>query len=327
MEHNIGFIGLGAMGYGMAKNVRQRMDRNATLYVNDVNRAACEAFKAEFSSLGAIEIAESARLVAEHALRVVSIVPSAEHVRDVYLNGETGVVAAKGRDSAAQPLDFMRLYLECSTIDVASAREIGTALQQAGMGTYVDGPVSGGVPAAQTGTLSMMLGAAEPKEEQGQVAEGLATLCGYMASNPSKIFYCGGLGKGLAAKICNNYLSCTILLANCEAAATGQLLGLDKHLLYKIIKSSSGQNFMADHVYPVPGVVPHAPSSNGYKLGFKTQMLTKDVGLGVDAARSVGVTPSIGEAALDVYRKAAVDPSCIDRDGSIVYRFMGGPVD
>lgn len=306
------------MGYVMAKNIRRGMDKEATLYVNDVNRATCEAFKTEFSSWGAIEILDSARDVAIHALTVVSIVPAAEHVTDVYLNEKTGIVAAKGQLAGR---DAQRLYLECSTIDIASAREVGSALSQAGMGTYIDGPVSGGVPAADAGTLSIMLGAADPEgdatkpdaaDANAQTASRLRTLCGYLAQS-TKIFYCGGLGNGLAAKICNNYLSCTILLANCEAAATGQLLGLDKHLLYKIIRSSSGQNFMADHVYPVPGVVPHAPSSNNYKLGFKTQMLVKDVGLGIDAAHSVGVQPSIGEAAIKVYREAGNDPNCIVR--------------
>ena len=132
----------------------------------------------------------------------------------------------------------------------------------------------------------------------------------------AKLFYCGSLGAGLAAKICNNYLSCTILLANAEAMATGIKLGIDKKLLHKIIHNSTGQSFMCDHVCPVPGVVPSAPSSNGYRLGFKAQMLVKDVGLGVDAANRVGIKPSIGEAAMEVYRKVAVDERCIVSESS-----------
>lgn len=122
---------------------------------------------------------------------------------------------------------------------------------------------------------------------------------------PDKQYYCGGLGFGLAAKICNNYLSCTIILANAEAMATGVKLGLDPRLLYKVISGSTGQNFMIDHVCPVPGVVAHAPSSNGYRLGFKSQMLSKDVGLGVEAALGVGIEPSIGKAAIAVFDKMA----------------------
>ena len=132
------------------------------------------------------------------------------------------------------------------------------------------------------------------------------TIVQYMGS-PQKLFFCGGLGLGLAGKLTNNYLSCTILLANAEAMAFGTKLGVDKHLLYKIVQNSSGQNWMMEHVCPAPGVVPHAPSSNGYKLGFKTQMLQKDVGLAADAARTVGIHPAIGDAAIGVYVEAGND--------------------
>ncbi|KAH7344398.1 6-phosphogluconate dehydrogenase [Pyrenochaeta sp. MPI-SDFR-AT-0127] len=117
----------------------------------------------------------------------------------------------------------------------------------------------------------------------------------------SKHFYCGGMGSGLAAKICNNYLSCIILLANAEAMATGVKLGLGPKLFYRVFNASMGQNFMLDHVYPVPGVISHTPSSNGYALGFKSQILPKDVRLGVNATNSVKIKPSIGEAAMQVY--------------------------
>lgn len=117
----------------------------------------------------------------------------------------------------------------------------------------------------------------------------------------SKVYHCGALGSGLAAKLANNYLSCTLLLANAEAMAMGIKLGLDRNLLFDVIRNSTGKNWMLENVCPAPGVVPHAPSSNNYKLGFKAQMLSKDVGLAVDAARSVGLEPVVGDAALDVF--------------------------
>ncbi|KAH6976465.1 6-phosphogluconate dehydrogenase [Ilyonectria sp. MPI-CAGE-AT-0026] len=325
MEHNIGFVGLGAMGYAMAMNVRKYMDAKSTMYVYDVHRPSCERFKTEFSKFGPIEIADSAKTVAENALAIVSIVPTGKSVKDVYLDEPTGIIAARGTKNGN--LDASRLYLECSTIDVATAKEIGATLKNVGMGTYIDSPVSGGVPAAEQGSLSFLLGTTQPDVHDAEIyplKERMQTISGYMGA-AEKTFFCGALGNGLAAKICNNYLSCTILLANCEAMATGMRLGLDKHLLHQIIQNSSGQNFMADHVCPVPGVVAHAPSSNNYKLGFKSQMLVKDVGLGVDAARSVDIKPTIGEAAMKVYEKVAVDERFIDRDGSIVYRYLGGP--
>lgn len=146
-----------------------------------------------------------------------------------------------------------------------------------------------------------------------------------MMGTPSKFFYCGKLGAGLAAKISNNYLSGTILLASAEAMAIGIKSGIDKHLLYKVIHNSTGQSFMCDHVNPVPGVVAHAPASRDYEGGFKAQMMVKDMTLGVDAAAAVGIKPSTGQAALELYKQAALDSRCIDRDVSVVYRFLDGP--
>lgn len=150
----------------------------------------------------------------------------------------------------------------------------------------------------------MLIGAAEAvaQDKPNSKASRIQRITNSMGDS-GKQYYCGGLGLGLAAKICNNYLSCTLLLANAEAMATGVKLGLDPKLLHKVIAGSTGQNFMIDNVCPVPGVVPHAPSSNGYRLGFKSQMLSKDVGLGVDAANSVGINPSIGNAAVAVFDK------------------------
>ena len=109
-----------------------------------------------------------------------------------------------------------------------------------------------------------------------------------MMGQPKKFFWCGKLGAGLAAKISNNYISCTFLLVIAEAMAMGIRNGIEPKLLQDVIHNSSGQSFMGDHVNPVPGVVPHAPSSNNWRLGFKTQMMIKDIGLGVDAAKQVG---------------------------------------
>ncbi|RBA14807.1 hypothetical protein FPRO05_13023 [Fusarium proliferatum] len=324
MENNIGFIGLGAMGYGMAANVRKQMNSTATLYINDVYGPSCEKFEAEFSSIGPVEVVKTAKAVAEKAQSIISIVPTGDIVKDVYLNPETGVIAASETCSASQ--NAQRLYLECSTIEVETAKYVVAQLNQAGMGSYVDTPVSGGKPAADEGTLSFLIGAPEAQEgiELDSISKRLRTIAGYMGA-ANKAFFCGEAGNGLATKICNNYLSCTILLANCEAMAFGRKLGLDKHLLHKVIHHSTGQNFMLDHVNPVPGVVAHAPSSNGYAPGFKSQMLVKDVGLGVNAARSVGINPSIGNAAIKTFEKAGIDPICFDKDGSVVYRWLGGP--
>jgi len=316
MESNFGFIGLGAMGYAMAMNVRKKMSPTATLYINDVYRPSLEKFKEEFHSHGPIEIADSARDVAEHSQTVISIVPAAQHVKQVYLDKSTGVIAASKNSD--------RLLLECSTIDSQSTKEVGEALKEAGSGLYIDTPVSGGVPGAFAGTLSFLIGHATPTPDSPSPSSRLAPVMTLMGT-PAKFFYCGKLGAGLAAKIANNYLSGTILLATAEAMNIGIRLGIDKHLLFDVIHNSTGQSFMCDNVNPVPGVVPHAPSSRDYQGGFKAQMMVKDMTLGVDAAKLTGVRSTLGPAALELYKESGVDPRCIDRDVSVVYRFLDGP--
>jgi 3-hydroxyisobutyrate dehydrogenase-like beta-hydroxyacid dehydrogenase len=169
--------------------------------------------------------------------------------------------------------------------------------------------IQGGVPGADLGTLSFLIGHNKPSDTD-PVSDRLEKVAAMMG-NPKKFFYCGRLGAGLAAKISNNYLSCSILLAVAEAMAIGIRSGVDEKLLHDVIQNSTGQSFMADVVQPVPGVVPDAPSSNNYRLGFKTQMMIKDLGLGVKAGYATGIKPTIAEAAYWVYEKAAVDPQCI----------------
>ncbi|KAJ5631974.1 hypothetical protein N7490_008313 [Penicillium lividum] len=315
LEKNVAFIGLGAMGYAMAKNIRQKMSPTGTLYIFDVFRTACERFCNEMQATGPVIIADSPREAAEFSDTVISIVPGADDVRQVYLDAVTGIIAARKNPE--------RLLLECSTIDSKSTQAVGEALLLGKSGTYIDTPVSGGVPGAESGTLSFLIGHSKPSNTNS-VSHRLHQVASMMG-DPKKFFYCERLGAGLAAKISNNYLSCSILLAVAEAMAIGTRSGVDEKLLHEVIHHSTGQNFMADNVQPVPGVVAHAPSSNDYRLGFKTQMMIKDLGLCVQAGYATGITPTIAEAALRVYEKAAVNPRCIDLDGSSVYLHITDP--
>jgi 3-hydroxyisobutyrate/3-hydroxypropionate dehydrogenase len=165
------------------------------------------------------------------------------------------------------------------------------------------------VPGAAAGTLSFLIGRVEPEAKDASSKLLIDTIS--MMGSPEKFFFCGGLGAGLAAKISNNYLSGTILLATAEAMAIGIRSGIDKHLLYKVIHNSTGQSFMCDHVNPVPGVVAHAPASRDYQGGFKAQMMVKDMTLGVDAGKAAGIRTTTGSAALELYKESAVDPRCI----------------
>lgn len=146
-----------------------------------------------------------------------------------------------------------------------------------------------------------------PGDDVGQRLRNVITVMG----DPSKLFWCGSIGTGLAGKISNNYISCSVLLLIAEAMAIGVKSGVDPKMLQRIIHNSTGQTFMGDHVCPVPDVVPHAPSSNNWRLGFKTQMFLKDLSLGIEAARQQDLQPTMAEAAYGVFQKASKDPRCI----------------
>jgi 3-hydroxyisobutyrate dehydrogenase len=308
------------MGYAMAANVRRNMPKMSALYINDINASACSCFKAQFSSYGRIEIVATACEAAQNAKVLISIVPGGDDVRKVYLDEKDGVIAAKK--------DEERILLECSTIDVNTTKEVGKKLKEAGTGIYIDAPVSGGVPAAEAGTLSMLIGHPPPAQTLASLISPdfrLQTTLA-MLGPQSKTFYLNTLGAGLTAKICNNYLSGTILLATSEALAIGVSHGLDPTVLYSVIKNSTGQSWMCDHVMPIPNVQKEywVPSNSGYKPGFKTQMMLKDLKLGIESANQIGVRPSMAERALEVWQDAAKDERCVDRDGSSIYLHVGG---
>lgn len=170
----------------------------------------------------------------------------------------------------------------------------------------------------------MLVGHAAPSSSD-PTSKRLENVLGMMGS-PSKFFYLNTLGAGLTAKIANNYLSGTILLATAEALAIGIKQGLDPRALYSVIKNSTGQSWMCDHVMPIPNTQTEywVPSNSGYRPGFKTQMMLKDLGLGIESGKQVGVEPSMAEAAMKVWEKAAKDERCRDRDGSSIYLHVGG---
>ena len=128
--------------------------------------------------------------------------------------------------------------------------------------------------------------------------------------NPDKIFLCGQLGTGLAAKISNNYLSGTFLVAIAEAMAIGIRSGVDKNKLARVISNSSGMSWMGEHMMPVPDILPDAPSSNGYKPGFRHELMVKDMTLGIEAGKKHGIEPTMASTAVAACKKASEDPRC-----------------
>ncbi|KAL1887245.1 hypothetical protein Sste5346_010340 [Sporothrix stenoceras] len=296
----------------MAVAVRRSLDKKHMLYVFDVYMPSCERFKEQNSQFGPIEILTTPRDIATKADAVISMVPGPPEVKKIFLDEDTGMIGA--------PENHNRLFLECSTIDTETARSVAAKVHEAKRGTYIDAPVSGGVPAAENRTLSFIVGHA--KREGMSVLDRRLNALILSMGDPNKVFWCGGIGLGLAAKISNNYISCSVLLLIAEAMAIGVKAGVDPKLLQEVIHNSTGQTFMGDNVCPVPGVVAHAPSSNDWKLGFKTQMFLKDLSLGINTARQLDLDPTMAEQAYRVFEKASQDPRCIDRDGSSVYLYI-----
>jgi len=267
----IAFIGLGNMGGGMAANlVKVGHDVRAFDLSGDALNAArdngCETFA-------------SAAEACQGAKAVVSMLPNGAIVKAVYANDVIGKAPAGA------------LFLDCSTIDVATAREVAADAEAAGY-AMVDAPVSGGIAAAEAGTLTFMVGGSE---EAFKRAEPVLSAMG------KAVIHAGQAGNGQAAKICNNMLLGIHMIGTCEAFAMAQKLGLDPQTFYDISSVSSGQCWSMTSYCPVPGVGPTTPADNGYQGGFATGLMLKDLKLAMEAAQTAGVDPQMGQRARELY--------------------------
>jgi len=240
------------------------------------------------------------------------MVPEGAHVKSVYLDPETGICST---DVSG------KLLIDCSTIDTATSLMVKEHIAQNFPSTsFYDAPVSGGVVGAKKGTIAFFLGCASDDPN-------LPRLTDLLIMMGKEIIPCGGPSLGLAAKLSNNYLSGIIAIAVSEAMDMGMRSGLDPRVLAKVYAAGTAQNTICDRFNPVPGVYPEAPSSNGYKEGFKVQLMRKDFGLAVDMARRVGTRLVLGDAGLATYDGASKDPRCRDLDSRVVFRYLGGNED
>lgn len=286
------------MGYPMAGNVRKKMPPSATLYIYDVVDAACQRFVQNFKAFGPIEVVHSSREAAERSGTLISMVPTSDNAREVYLDKEKGVIAAS--------TDADRLILECSTIDVRSTQAIGNQITNAALGIYIDTPVSGGVRGAEAGTLSFFCGFPDDPH-QNQIKERVSKIISYMAT-PERINFCGALGTGLVSKIVNNYIGLSNMVVAAEGMAFGIRNGVDGKTLRKCIKGSSGDSWVMDYAQPAPGVIEGSASSNSFQPLFTPRLCLKDLTLGIESARNVGIDASMGEVAANMFSKTNLDP-------------------
>jgi 3-hydroxyisobutyrate dehydrogenase len=288
----IAFIGLGNMGGGMAANL---VKAGHVVRAYDLSAEALE--RAEQS--GCSPVATVAEAL-EGAEAVVSMLPNGKIVDSVY--GEE--VLGKAPTGA--------LLLDCSTIDVATARAVAQAAGSAGY-AMVDAPVSGGIAAASAGTLTFMVGGPD---------EAFARAQPVLAAMGKTVIHAGGSGAGQAAKLCNNMLLAIHMIGTCEAFAMAQKLGLDPQTFYDISSVSSGQNWSMTSYCPVPGVGPVSPADNKYEGGFATALMLKDLTLALAAADEAGVDPAMGKRARELY-EAFANASNAGRDFSAIIETLG----
>ena len=275
MTQTIAFIGLGNMGGGMAANL---LKNGYAVRAFDLSEDAL----ARAEGHGATRAASAIDAVAE-ADAVVTMLPAGGHVEQVY---------DRALFDAARP---GALLLDCSTIDVATARRVSEAAATAGF-EMVDAPVSGGIAAANGGTLTFMVGGTDAAFAKAQPI---------LAAMGKAVIHAGGPGNGQAAKICNNMLLGATMIATCESFAMAKKLGLDPQTFYDISSVSSGQSWSMTSYCPVPGVGPQTPADNGYQGGFAVGLMLKDLKLASEAAASVGASVPMGNAAEALYQMLA----------------------
>jgi 3-hydroxyisobutyrate dehydrogenase len=274
---SVGFIGLGNMGLPMVANLLKAGYR---VHAYDVLPAPVQVAVDQ----GATSAASAAE-ASSRADVVVSMVPNSPEVEDAYL-GAGGIL------EGARP---GQIAIDMSTIDPATTRRVGARLEAAGV-RMLDAPVSGGVPGAVAGTLTIMVGG-----DPGVFAEARPIL-GAMGRN---VVYVGPLGSGEVAKICNNLLAGVSMIAAAEAFTIGLRSGVDPKILHEIIRTSSGNCWAIENNCPVPGLVPKAASNREFAAGFMTDLMAKDLSLARAAARDLGVSCFSGALAHDLYMLAS----------------------
>ncbi len=283
----IAFIGLGNMGGGMAANlVKAGHEVRAFDLSEPALAAAREAGCTTFPT---------AKEACEGAEAVVSMLPNGAIVKQVYWEDVIGH-APEGA-----------ILLDCSTIDVATAREVIEVTEAHGY-QMVDAPVSGGIAAANGGTLTFMVGGSD---------EAFARAQPILAAMGKAVIHAGAAGTGQAAKICNNMLLAIHMIGTCEAFAMAQKLGLDAQTFYDISSVSSGQCWSMTSYCPVPGVGPVTPADNDYQGGFAAGLMLKDLKLAMEAADGAGAKVELGEHARAIYEAFAKESAGLDFSGLI----------
>ena len=285
----VGFVGLGKMGRPMAENLAR-----AGHEVAGFDTAPVEA--------DGVSAAGSAGEAARGAEVVVTMLPDGAVLRTV----AEALIPAMERGA---------VLLDCSTVDVASAREVAARAEAAGV-VPLDAPVSGGTSGAAAGTLTFMVGGPETGFER------VRPLLDVMGA---RAVHCGPSGNGQAAKICNNMILGVTMIATCEAFALADRLGLDRQAMFDVVSTSSGQSWSMNTYCPAPGVGPESPADHDYRPGFAADLMLKDLRLSQQAAEATEADTPMGALAAELYRRFVEEEDGRGRDFSAMLpRFEGG---
>jgi 3-hydroxyisobutyrate dehydrogenase len=268
----VGFIGVGNMGGPMARNL---IKAGHVVKAFDLSEEAMN-----FAVQSGARAATSVKDAASGVEFLVTMLPVGDNVRAVFL--VDGVLAAA---------DPGTVLMDCSTIDVETARAVHAAAAQRGY-AMLDAPVSGGVGGAEAASLTIMCGG-----DKATFHKALPVLQG-MGKN---IVHCGGPGLGQVTKICNNMVAGIISLATAEAFVMGEKLGVARQTLFDVLSTSSASSFILNRNCPAPGPVPTSASSNGFKPGFRANLMLKDLRLSQSAAQTAGTATPLGAAATAAY--------------------------
>lgn len=292
----IAFIGLGNMGAPMAVNL---IKAGHDVTGHDINHAVVQKMAADGVKMG-----RSATETARGAEVVITMLPTGQEVREVWLHQGGLMEAVKGGSP---------LLIDCSTIDVESARTVSESARRTGL-AMLDAPVSGGVGGAVSATLTFMVGGTE---------EAFSRALPILQAMGRNIIHAGGPGAGQAAKICNNMMLSINMVGVSEAFLLAQRLGLDWNKLFEIATTSSGQSWALSTYCPAPGPVPAAPSNRDYAPGFTAALMLKDVKLAQAAAEATGSPTPLARLAMSFYQ-AVADAGEGSKDFSVVFRWLAG---
>ncbi|KAL3313507.1 hypothetical protein Ciccas_007892 [Cichlidogyrus casuarinus] len=290
------------MGGSMAINIAKKGN---PITVFDLNFSSIDAVKAAAPQLK-VNVAKSIEAIIEdNSIKtVITVLPESSHVIKVFGDNASKGLLSRKRDDL--------LFIDCTTGDIDVAKMIFDKVKKNGS-CFVDAPISGGVMAAKDGTLTFMVGA-----ETNEIFHRAKPILECMGK---RVFHCGSIGTGLAAKICNNMLLAISMLGTCEAMSLGMKLGLDAKVLAEIINCSSGRCWSSEVYNPVPGVVEGIPSSKGYVGGFASILMAKDLGLAQNASTSAKSPIPLGSVAHQLYRLICQTEHA-KRDFSAIFEFI-----